>query len=157
MQHSTPLPVRWPGDRTATPDHAVLRSAPWWRPLPVDGRRVANAPAQGDQRPWAGLGKAQLVDQLADQPQPTPVKARHRSRAWGSGTTPIADGRLDPAATDPDGHRDRLRVAGPVQDGVGGGLADGQDHVVDNLVRDGNWNLRQAAADGTTHLAKAAR
>jgi hypothetical protein len=38
------------------------------------------------------------------------------------GAALVADRRLDPAALHPDGHLDRLRVAGPVQDGVGGGL-----------------------------------
>src|SRR6266496_2537053 len=165
VQHVIPSPAGL-APATATPDHAIVRSATWWRPVPGDGHRAigqpadggaADAPAKGYQRPWAGLGKAQLVDQLPDQPQPTPAKARQGSRVWGGRAAPVADGRLDPAATDPDGHRDRLRVAGPVQDGVGGGLADGQDQVVDHLVRDGSWHLRQAVSDGTPQLGKAAR
>src|SRR6266702_2882532 len=151
---------------TATDRSRQLASATWWRPVPVAGHRaighpgdggVADAAAQGYQRPWAGLGKAQLVDQLADQPQPTPAKARHRSRARGDGASPVADGHLDPAAADPDGHRDRLRVAGPIQNGVGGGLADGQDQIVDNIAPDGTWHLLQAASDGTPQLGKAGR
>ncbi len=59
---------------TAPPNHAILRAVTWWQPLPVDGHRAigqpahgggADAPAEGDQRPWAGPGKTQLVDQLA--------------------------------------------------------------------------------------------
>src|SRR6266487_5706170 len=86
---------RWAGARhRTTPDHASLRSATWWRPVPVAGQRaigqladggVADAAAKGYQRPWAGFGKAHLVDQLADQPQPTPAKAGHCSRAWRGG------------------------------------------------------------------------
>jgi hypothetical protein len=34
----------------------------------------------------------------------------------------------------PDGYLDRLDVAGPIQDGVGGGLAGGQDQVVDHIA-----------------------
>jgi hypothetical protein len=49
---------------------------------------------------------------------------------------PVADRRLDPAALHPDGHLDRLEVAGPIQDGGGDGLADGQHQIVDNLARD---------------------
>jgi hypothetical protein len=33
---------------------------------------------KGTSIPWAGLRKAQLVDQLPDQPQPTPAKAHQR-------------------------------------------------------------------------------
>src|SRR5215211_3953069 len=103
--------------------------------------------AKGHQHPWAGPRKAQLVDQLPDQPQPTPAKAHQRSGAgWGAAL--VADRRLDPAALHPDGHLDRLRVAGPIQDGVGGGLADGQDQVVDNLARDGGRQLLQAGSHG---------
>jgi hypothetical protein len=58
------------------------------------GGGVADAPAKGYQRPWAGLGKAHLVDQLADQPQPTPVKARHRSRVWGGGAVGRPQSRM---------------------------------------------------------------
>jgi len=71
------------------------------------------------------------------------------------GAASVADRRLDPAALHPDGHLDRLRVTGPIQDGVGGGLADGQDQVVDNLARDGSWQLLQAASNGTPQPGKA--
>src|SRR6266704_3958278 len=40
---------------------------------------------------------------------------------------------------------------------VAASLADGQDQVVDHLVRDGTWHLRQAVSDGTPQLGKAAR
>jgi hypothetical protein len=56
---------------------------------------------EGHQHPWAGLRKAQLVDQLPDQPPPTPAKAHQRSGAgWGAAL--VADRRLDPAALHPD-------------------------------------------------------
>src|SRR6266536_522786 len=96
VQHVIPSPAGL-APATATPDHAIVRSATWWRPVPGDGHRAigqpadggaADAPATGYQRPWAGLGKAQLVDQLPDQPQPTPAKARQGSRVWGGRAAP---------------------------------------------------------------------
>jgi hypothetical protein len=66
----------------------------------------------------------------------------------GMRESPVADRRLDPAALHPDGHLDRLDTAGPTQDGVVGGLADGQDQVVDNLARDGGRQLLQAGSHG---------
>ena len=67
---------------------------------------------------------------------------------------PLADRRLDPAALHPDGHLDQLEVAGPIQDGVGGGLADGQNQVVDNITLGGRpaaaarcfWTARRSPA-----------
>src|SRR5829696_2048183 len=94
--------------RCCLPDHRATRRA--------GGVAERYALAKGHQHPWAGLRKAQLVDQLPDQPQPTPAKAHQRSGAgWGAAL--VADRRLDPAALHPDGHLDRLRVAGPIQDG----------------------------------------
>jgi hypothetical protein len=46
---------------------------------------------------------------------------------------PVADRRLDPAALHPDGHLDACASQDLIQDGVGGGLFDGQDQVVDSL------------------------
>jgi hypothetical protein len=42
---------------------------------------IADAPVEGHPWPWAGLGKAQPVDQLPDQPPPTPARAHQRSGA----------------------------------------------------------------------------
>src|SRR5215211_5784072 len=102
--------------------HAVLSSTTWWSLLvdayptiaqlaePSRRSRREICTGEGHQHPWAGLRKAQLVDQLPDQPQPTPAKAHQRSGA-GWGRPLVADRRLDPAALHPDGHLDRLRVA----------------------------------------------
>jgi hypothetical protein len=104
--------------------------------------------------PWQGATRR---PQLPDQPQPTPAKADQRSGAgWRAAL--VADRRLDPAALHPDGHLDRLRVAGPIQDGVGGGLADAQDQVVDDIGRDGGTRqLLQAGSYGTPQAGKAGR
>ena len=55
----------------------------------------------------------------------------------------------------PDGHLDRLDVAGTHTGCVGDGLADGQHHVVDNLARDGGRQLLQAGSHGTPQPGKA--
>jgi hypothetical protein len=115
-----------------------------------DGR--SPAPACSFRPVWHRLNAAVPVGGAAHGG--APAKARHGSGA-ACGAAPVADRRLDPAALHPDGHLDRLRVVGPIQDGVGGGLADGQDQVVDNLARDGSWQFLQAASDGTPQPGKA--
>ncbi len=58
---------------------------------------------------------------------------------------PVAVGGLDLAALHPDSHLDQPMLQISTQDGVGDGLADGQDQVVDNLTRDGAGSCRKLA------------
>src|SRR6266508_1465175 len=117
--------------------------------------RVADAPAKGHQRPWTGLARRNSSTNCPISHSPRPRRlvtgaardgGRPRSRIVASIPPPCTRTVLD-----------RLRVAGPIQDGVGGGLADGQDQVVDNLARDGSWQRLQAASNGTPQPGKAGR
>src|SRR5215218_630347 len=108
--------------RCCLPDHrATRRAEPAESPRDMHWRR-APASLGG---PWQGATR-----------RPTARSATAHAREGsseercGMGAALVADRRLDPAALHPDGHLDRLRVAGPVQDGVGGGLAVGAQPVV---------------------------
>ena len=93
-----------------------------------------------DRRSWAGLGKAQLVDQLPDEPPPTPARARQGS-AVGRGAWSRIVASIQPPCI-PTATLTSWMLQETHRRCVGDGLADGQHHVADNLARDGGRLLQ---------------
>jgi hypothetical protein len=60
---------------------------------------IADAPVEGHPWPWAGLGKAQPVDQLPDQPPPTPARAHQRSGVGLGAARPRIVASIQPPCT----------------------------------------------------------
>jgi hypothetical protein len=91
---------------------------------------------------------------ISHSPRP---QGRVRGSGAGCGAAPVTDRRLDPAALHPDGHLDRLEVAGPIREALVVAVADGQNQVVDNIALDGGRQLLQAGSDDTPKAGKAGR
>jgi hypothetical protein len=93
----------------------------------------------------AGVRQAQLVDQLPDQPQLTPARARQGSGA-GCGAGPAADCRLDPATRHPTATLTGWMLQDPYKDGVGAASLTARTKSSNSLARDGGRQLLHAAS-----------
>jgi transposase-like protein len=107
----------------------------------VSARRDATAARRFFERA-IGSTKVTPAEVTADQAPVYPTMMEELLPAAWHRTDRYANNRVE-------ADHGRLEVQEPRQDGVGDGLADGQHHVADNLVRDGGQQLLQAGSHGT--------